>query len=263
MDELNSWKVLNAGSRDELVLAVDYASTGRRESGFPDLVPNLDPSHPVWETVQPPLGAEKGMSAQDYLDRWVGEVRRAGRPVKAVLGYCVGGVFAAGIAAEIARWQDRPPLVVVFDPSVPISSNLQLDFDNVLSHYGGILGAEQVRYAQDAARRAYAENDDFRWLGARYAEIFREVVGDAFEREGLEREHADELADTFLSFVAYLVAALPIDPRPVWADGIAISSSDPTENSKLLGSEIRVEVDHVDVLRSTDVAEAVSTLLND
>jgi hypothetical protein len=262
MDELESWKVLNAGSRADLVLAVDYSSTGRRESGFPDLAENLNQSWALWETTQPPLGAEATMSTQDYVDRWVDEARATGQPVRAVLGYCVGAVFAGAIAAEIARWQSTPPLLVIFDPSVPISSNLMLDFDNVLTHYAGILGADQVAYAQRAARRAYAEDDDFPWLGARYAEIFREVVAAAFDREGLDPEHAAELADTFLSFIGYLNAARPLDPKPWWAKGIAVSAVPPTEHARFAGREIKVDVPHVDILRSTEVAGTVSDLLD-
>jgi hypothetical protein len=262
MEKLESWKVLTAGSRPDLVLAVDYSSTGRRESGFPDLAEDLDRSYPLWETAQPPLGAEATMSAQDYIDRWVDEARATGRPVRAVLGYCVGSVFAGAIAAEIARWQPTPPLLVVFDPSVPISSNLMLDFDNVLTHYAGILGADQVAQAQESARGAYAANDDFQWLSARYAEIFREVVVTAFDREGLEPEHATELADTFLSFIGYLNAARPLDPKPWWANGIAVSAVPPTEHAQFAGRQINLDVPHVNILRGAEVARIVSDLLD-
>ncbi|MFH8683657.1 hypothetical protein [Streptomyces lydicus] len=257
----DGWKVLHDGGPGELVLAVDYASTGRRESSFFDIVPNLPADRTVWETTQPPLGQETEMGGAAYVARWMRAVTESGRHVRAVMGYCVGSVFAAALAEEIGRIQAEPPVVLMFDPSVPVSVNLRHDFCNVIDHYATILTEDEVRHCKAEAHRLFAEDDDFDRLGARYSRMFEEVVETAFIRSELDVELGRELSDTFVSFVRYLVAARQVDPSRVWARGTAVSSRDSTPAADLAGHEIQFHIDHLDILRDPGVGRAVTELL--
>src|SRR5438477_56086 len=60
-------------------------------------------------------GQEAGLTGADQAERWLDGIRASGLRVRALLGFCGGGVYAAVMADVIARWQDRPHLVL-FDP---------------------------------------------------------------------------------------------------------------------------------------------------
>ncbi|MGW1375087.1 hypothetical protein ACWD6P_12550 [Streptomyces sp. NPDC002446] len=257
----DAWKVLNDGGPGDLVLAVDYASTGRRESSFFDIVPHLPADQTVWETTQPELGRETEMGGPEYVARWLRPVKESGRRVRAVMGYCVGSVFAAALAEEIGRIQSEPPAVLMFDPSVPVSVNLRHDFCNVIDHYAAILTEDEVRHCKAEAHRLFDEDDDFDRLGKRYSRMFEEVVETAFVRSELDVELGRELSDTFVSFVRYLVAARQVDPSRVWSQGTAVSSRDSTPAADLAGHELQFDIDHLDILRDTGVGRAVTELL--
>ncbi|GAB3890688.1 hypothetical protein GCM10029964_062630 [Kibdelosporangium lantanae] len=86
-----SWRQLSDQGED-VVLCVDFTG-GRADAGFADLAakaPVAASFFHIGRTTPAPLAA--------HVERWVGEVRRAGRPVRGVLGFCAG----AGLATVIA-----------------------------------------------------------------------------------------------------------------------------------------------------------------
>src|SRR4051812_5598822 len=87
-----SWNVLNDGGTHDLILASDFPATGRSIGGFADLAAAMGANWWMWETSPPPLGAEQGMTGGDYTDRWLADISELGRPVRGVLGFCVGSV---------------------------------------------------------------------------------------------------------------------------------------------------------------------------
>ncbi|MEV5676426.1 hypothetical protein [Streptomyces sp. NPDC052179] len=259
MSRLTGWKVLNEGRGTDLVLAVDFATTGRSDSSFTDLVPRLDPHLAVWETRQPDTG--DGMSARDYIDLWVREAEDSGRTVRAVLGYCAGSVFAGEIAARVAGWQARPPRFVMFDPEVPSPAGLDRDFAAMMNQFASVLSADEVSAARQAAQTARAGAPDFAAFGAELVRIFREQAGAAFAREELDTELLEEFAAVFRSFVSYLDAARQIEPAAAWRTATAVSSRQPTEGALLAARTVEVPVDHVDILRSARTAEVVGEIV--
>lgn len=100
MTKLNGWKVLNEGQGGEVVLGVDFATTGRSDSSFSDLAPNLGHGLALWETRQPD-GASAG-SAEDFLGLWADGIAASGRTVRAVLA-------TARAASTPASWPPGSP----------------------------------------------------------------------------------------------------------------------------------------------------------
>ncbi|MEV6962275.1 hypothetical protein AB0M97_24400 [Streptomyces sp. NPDC051207] len=260
MTQLSGWKVLNPGGQDgDLVLAVDFATTGRSDSGFSDLVPRLDPAFAVWETRQPP-GAT-GRPAEDYLALWDGEAAGSGRTVRAVLGYCAGSVFAGELAARIAARQGEAPRLVLFEPEVPAPAGLYRDFAAMMNQFASVLSPDEVTAAQQEADAARADAADFGGYGDALVRIFKERAGAAFAREELDTELLDEFAAVFRSYVSYLDAARQIDPAATWRTGTAVSSRTPSGGAALAGRNVGVDVDHAEMLRDARVAEAVNEII--
>lgn len=258
--EPRSWKVLTSGSRRDLVLAVDFASTGRKASSFSELAPKLDPAIPFWETVQPPIGAS-ALTGADYVAWWLEDIQRSARRVDAVLGYCAGGVFASALVEGIRQVQGSAPKLVVFDPESPNAPALLRDFDNVVQHMATLLSPEEVTDAKAAARVAHAKQTNFEVMSAELVDIFRRAAGAAFARAGLDDELASELIDTFAAYVAYLAAGRQIDPVPGWATATAIGSTHQSSGVRHAAKLIRFEIQHDDILRDDDVARTVTGLL--
>ncbi|MFE0447509.1 MULTISPECIES: hypothetical protein [Streptomyces] len=260
MTQLSGWKVLAPG-RDggDLVLAVDFATTGRSDSAFSDLAPRLDPALAVWETRQP-AGAGP-LPAEEYLALWDGGAAADGRRVRAVLGYCAGSVFAGELAARVAARQDEAPQLVLFEPEVPAPAGLYRDFAAMMNQFASVLTADEVGAAQREAESARTDDVDFGAYGDVLVRIFMERAGAAFAREELDTELLDEFVAVFRSYVSYLGAARGLDPSATWRTGTAVSSRTPSEGAALAGRTVDIDVDHADMLRDARVAEAVGRII--
>ncbi|GGW43370.1 hypothetical protein [Streptomyces griseoloalbus] len=260
MTQLSGWKVLNPGrGGGGLVLAVDFATTGRSDSAFSDLAPRLDPALALWETRQPAGTARP--TAEDYLALWDGEAAADGRTVRAVLGYCAGSVFAGELAARIAARQGEAPHLVLFEPEVPAPAGLYRDFAAMMNQFASVLTADEVSAAQQEADAARRDAVDFGDYGGILERIFMERAGAAFTREELDTELLDEFVAVFRSYVSYLDAARRVDPAAAWRTGTAVSSRTPSAGAALAGRTVDVDVDHADMLRDGRVAEVVNGII--
>ncbi|MBP2328668.1 hypothetical protein JOF56_009053 [Kibdelosporangium banguiense] len=263
MTELHSWRVLNKGRSADVVLAADFNIAGRREAGFADLVPRLDPGLAVWETDPPRVGDDFTLSGNDYVDRWATAVRTTGRPVRAVLGFCAGSVFAAELAGRIEGWQGDPVPLILVDPEVPVARTVQEQFHLAVDHMLTVLTPQERVATQEAARRALAEDPDLAVFGPRLMKIFRESGQLAFDRVGLNPAGQEEMFTTVSSFISFVVAAAQLDPVPGWAKATAVTSA--TEGSGT-GAEhaarrLPFDVEHINLLRHEGVAAAIAGLL--
>ncbi len=246
-----SWHVLAQGPGRDVVLAVDFNSTGRTTAAFRDLVGLLDPPLTVWETAAPPVT----VTPDAYVDWWLAEVRRSGRQVNAVVGYCAGAVLAARIAAELAV-----PRLVLFDPELPNSTGLYRDFHAAGDSMAAMMMPGELDRYHAAADRVRAERgDDLIAVGRELGEVFTATMGGIAERIGLDNEVRDELAGVFGTLVRYLTAATLYDPEPRWARATAIRSAG--GRAVDVGHDVVLDVGHDDLLRHTGTARALSDLL--
>ena len=264
MTKKNSWQRLRRGSGgDALTLTVDFTSTGRTQACFRDLVPLLSVPGEIWETVAPANGAEDGMSGTDYVERWVRGVRKRERTVSTVIGYCAGAVFAAPLAARLGELQGQAPTLVLLDPELPNIVGLYRDFHTAANALTAILSPEEItRFHADGqeVQQRYGF-EDLSLIGPALAGIFRDATSVAGERLGLDEDIRAELSGSFASFVGYLRAATEIDPIPLWTEAVAITSAHSTQRELDFAENIRLNVDHDQMLRHPDVAAAVSRLL--
>lgn len=256
---LRSWQpVTEVGGG--LVLAVDFGHTQRAQSGFQDLAARLTPTRTVWETVQPPA-SPGGPAREDYRAWWTGGLRDNTRPVDAVLGYCIGAVFAAEVLSQVAVRQDKPPLLILFDPEIPTRPSLLRDFNNAIEQLSPMLPSEEPGKLRDAARSAMDGCADFREFGVALKEIFGAGVTAAFDGIPVGPRFTAELIGSFSSFIHYAMAAYRDAVPESWATATAITSRDGQDSADLSCRRIRFDIGQADVLRDTEVARAVSGVL--
>jgi hypothetical protein len=272
MTRLRTWNVLaqGDGERSEVILAADFFATGRPEASFTDLAPRLASPHAIWETVPPPVGTEDDMTGTDYVERWLAEIEQQRPRVRACFGYCAGSNYAVTLASRIARWQDSPPAVILFDPEHVTPLGMYGQFHKTIGNMSAVLTEDEIARAQKLGWEAQQRQSDLRLLGRELKGVFRSEAGPAFGRLGIDDTRQEEFAATFGSFLAFLAAAVQIDPPPSWVTGTAISSASPNnglnlipddERAAMVAREFRFDLVHADLLRDPDVAATVDELL--
>lgn len=264
-------KATRTGRRTGIVVAADYTAQGRLTATFAELIGRLESGYTFWETLPPPYGEEIGMTGAQHNDRWIRDLRESGQPVRAVLGFCAGAVFAASIAESIAQWQAEPVPVILFDPEMPDRQSVYEQYTKIIS--GSLATAmtpEDIEAAREAGRQASSAATSLEDLAVRLGAAFREVCGPAMARTKLLADRSALFVDIFASSQCYLAAATDIDPEPVWSRATVISSTTqergfnrftPERRATAAAREIRAGMPHPDLLRSPEVAKAVDELL--
>ena len=269
------WNILGQGESGELVLAVDFPATGRLQADFDALAPRLTAGHEFWRTAVNPTGRLSGVTSEEYIRPWLEEVRASGLPVRAVMGFCVGSVYAAVIAEAIAQWQDRAPDIILYDPELTHPETVYWQFYMVVESLSQMLDADEAEQLREAGRTALARLTDPVELAETLLGHFRDAVAVACERSGLGEEFVEELVEMFSAFMSYLAIADQADPLPLWARATALQSAS-TDNGlnrvrdkilqrqdRLVAEEIVFEaVEHAELLRSDEVAKATTELLS-
>ncbi|HEY3872303.1 MAG TPA: hypothetical protein VGM10_28330 [Actinocrinis sp.] len=259
----SSWNIIREGSRGVL-LAVDFSRTARPEAGFEEFSSLLDPQWGVWLTRQPDAAPSTVPGGKDYLAAWTREVEDSGITVGAVLGYCVGSVFAARIGEYAERDGTRPPVVLV-DPEPPTRRSLIKDFTRATSQFSSLFSAPEQEERHRTVQRWADECEVFRAFGAALDAEFRSAAEQAFIRAGVAEatraEYTEELGMRFASLISYNVAAFETDAEPEWSDQVVVRSSGPESWPTPDTRQVRFDVSHSDILRTETVADFVASLL--
>ncbi|MER7656676.1 hypothetical protein [Streptomyces albidoflavus] len=255
----NSWRRIGEGDPARTVLAVDFDSTGRPEADFRRLAARLTPGREIWQTTQPVEAEHELLSAADYLSRWR-RLPEGPRRIDTVMGYCVGAVFAAALADEIAEAQGERPALLLLDPEPVERQSLYRDFRKTVDTLTVV--PEQERSAAIAeVVRVTADDDDFTGLAAQVVKAYETVAGTAFDLLGFEEETSEDLLGLFRSYVSYLHAARQLDPEPGWATALALTSADGGPGAVHARAVRRFPADTAALLDTPDVAEAVHRFL--
>jgi hypothetical protein len=179
-----------------------------------------------------------------------------------VLGYCVGSVFAAAIASEIALRQDRAPLLVFFDPEPPTRGRLLRDFDTAIDQLAPMLADQEQLRLHDAAGLALDASSDFSGFCSALVEAFRAGVTSAFAGLAVGPKLTAELMGSFSSYISYVSAAYQPALPESWPTATAIISRTPRDWVELPSEQVRFDVDSAGLLRDAGVARTVSRVLN-
>ncbi|MER6301350.1 hypothetical protein ABT247_17535 [Kitasatospora sp. NPDC001539] len=256
-----AWRRIGGGEGGRTVLAVDYDATGRPEASFDQLA-----AHPalaglsLWHAVQPETGPGATARAEDYLRAWQRPPATDG-PVEAVLGYCVGGVFAGELADRLAEQQGFRPRVLLFDPEPVDDGSVLRDFLKTLDTMTILSTAERAEHRARAEAAHAAAGADFAAAAAGITAVYEAAAGEAFERLGLDEEESEDLLDLFRAYVRYLTAARDLSPEPGWATATALTSAGSSPGAPHAREELGFETTTAALLEDDGVARAVARLL--
>ncbi|ASW55693.1 hypothetical protein [Plantactinospora sp. KBS50] len=260
---------------ERIILAVDFDATGRPEARFSDLAARLKVDCAFWETTPPGLDVERTASGPAYIEHWWAAFQRRPRPVAAVMGFCGGAVYAAALSERVAAWQGSEPQLLLFDPEIAVPQTLVWQFHKIVGYLAGVLPAEDIQRAQQAAQDLYDGDASMVEMCEALVTLTLEMGDVAFAQAGLGKPLRDELMGTFCSFLRYLTAAAELDPLPRWRIATAFQSvtelsglhavrtSGIGGDGPLVGREIAVDDEHAKLLANDEVAAAVAGLLTD
>ena len=269
MTKPEAFNVLRTSDSGELIVVADYAATGRQAANFHDLAKLLDAGHTIWETTPAPWGQETGMTGQDQAERWLRGIRESGLKVRALLGFCGGGVYAGVMAEQIADWQERPRLLL-FDPGFAESWMLTDHVEGFYRRLAKAFSEEQVAGARLRIADEAAAASDAVDLAGRLGRLFHEELRPAIVRAGWSEKAAEESAGLVTGYLHWLAGAVDLDPRPGWARAAVLNSSNPDiglhiipepERSVMFGELRFFDVVHADLLRTAEVARQADELL--
>jgi hypothetical protein len=247
----------------DVVLCLDFPG-GRAAAGFAELAAGTPVDLCFLHIGQPgydqAAGAAGRLDAQ--VDKWVREVQRAGRPVRAVLGYCAGAALATGVADAIgASGLARPPGVLLFDAAAVTSATLCDQFVSAVESSSAHLAAAEL----DDARRwseelLDAHPDDLPRVAIGLTDRYNRLMAGVADRLSLDQFFRQELTSGFAAYMTYLLLAGQgrLDLR----DGtpLFLSSRDyelPVEPARSRS----LDVDRDQLLRDTEVLKLVADLL--
>ncbi|MBO1419455.1 hypothetical protein [Streptomyces sp. FH025] len=274
MPNENAWSVITAPTSKSLILGVDFPAAGRREAGFEDLAEKMGPAwagHGFLQTTPPPVRLADRPAGDYYTDFWLRDGDWDAYEVVAVLGYCVGGVYAGEIAERLAQRQGTAPKVILFDAQVTDLQLLESEIHKMIGLAGPVFTADEAEHARKrAAEIVGTPSIGLLDAAVEIVGLYREMASIAFQRIGLAEARRDEVVRLFESYMTWLSAASQIDPSRAWGGSLSITSSDYAElerggaatvvnATKSLGRRIELEIGHVDLLRDPST---VRTLLD-
>lgn len=266
MPDANSWNVISDADSDQVILGFDFSSSGRPEAGISDLATVGEgwDRYRFLQCVPPDIGVGGRPSADAYTGQWIEDLQNARWQVAAVLGFCVGGVFAARIADAVSAYQ-APPRLILFDPHIPDCGLFRNEGYKVFNQIKPLLSDDTFGHVKERidglTESAPADMAD---IGIALVELYREIGSSAFARLGLAQARQDELIKFVDLYMSWISAATRIDPVPLWKRAPAIVSADYVAGLEYDSSSkaacaavartIPVEVNHKDLLRSESAA---------
>ena len=270
MADPQAFNVLRRADNDELVVMADFAATGRSAASFHDLVARLTVGYHIWETAPAPYGSERGMTGLDQAQRWLSGIRDSGLRVRALLGFCGGGVYAGVLADEIGRWQETPRLLL-FDPGFAERRMLVEHIENFYRRLASSFTPDQLAQAQDRLHAADRAAADPLELAGFLGDLAHAVLEPAIVRAGWSPEASAQTANLVTGYLHWLAGAVALDPRAAWSAATAVNSATPDvglnampadERASVVAKAIYFPVPHADLLRTGDVAATVDELLS-
>jgi hypothetical protein len=271
MPTSNHWDVIFNSGSPHTVLGIDFSGMKRREASFTELALRIGSGYRFLQARPVTVRPGRRPCSYEYIVSWVEGARQDGNPTRAVLGHCVGGIYAAIAAECISQWQLEPDIILL-DPQFASTEFLSHELHKEISATRSLMSEDEIEYA----RKIASEISDFKSRDmvqiATYAvESYLEVITPAFERAGLGDACGSKLNEHFVSYMAWLSAAAELDPSRALKKSTVIMSRDYAElpgrilsdddADSLAGRWIVCDVSHADLLRSDSVAKEVLDVL--
>jgi dienelactone hydrolase len=251
------WTRVSDGPARDLVLAVDFDVTGRREATFRDLARLLPADIDLWQTASPPRRSSAQHGAEEYLTWWQELPRPGGASVRAVLGYCAGSMFAAALADHIQARHGRRPAVVLFNPGEPSAETVSRDVSDMIMSMAGLDERQRAALLRGAEEVRTSRRADFTLLSKDFAALYRDACAAALRRFDIDPAEGEELPQLFESYLDYLVAARQVPRTAAWNSALALNSRD-HHGARFTGTELTFDTGRAELLRTPDVAAATA-----
>lgn len=271
MPDVSSWSVISEVGSNRVILGIDFPAAGRAEGSLADLAARIGPGYGFLQVVPPRVSPDQRISVGEYTQHWLGEAQRSGWQVAAVIGYCLGSVYAAPIAESISGWQDPPPQIILFDPLYADLKLLALEANKIVGQFGPLLSQDEVALAAkrigELTGQGSGESAGVADATVALVDFFREIGAAAFGRLGLNESRQHEMLQLFESYMSWIAVAAQINPIQSWMRSTAVMSLDYVRQadgeadeqmwSSLFGQQATLDVGHGDLLRSEAAAETV------
>jgi hypothetical protein len=266
------WDVVFGADSHRTVLCVSFPNERHHAASFVELAEKVGPGYKFLYAKLPENGPGERFSSYAYTGPWLDSIKQYELPVLAVMGYCVGSVYAAAIAEGISQWQQRAPELILFDPQLASMNALNHAFLREIDATSPLLSDDEIERARKIVTDAAGMGDEVIASAAKMIEIYLEIITVAFERAGLGCARGNNLMAPFESYIAWMAAATQIDVSGAWRNSTAIISSDYAElpymesSSKgiceLVGRSIPFDVTNSDLLRSDSIARVILEFLH-
>lgn len=261
-----NWSRIRAGDASGVVLAVDFYGTARQEATFRHLCDLLPDPVEVWHAVPPTSDCNwSTATGAGHLRWWTDglDTVLAGRPVRALVGYCAGSVFASALADTLTTREGHRPQVVLFNPGAPDIATLTRDFHGLIDGMEILTNEERAGLLDEMAaiRQAYAPNELIP-VADRYAALYRKGCDLLCERLGVDASFGAEMAAVLHSYLAYLTAARDVQPAPQWRTATSFTSRE-HRGADFTDTKHSFDLARADLLNSPQVAAALAALLRE
>jgi hypothetical protein len=239
---------------------MDFAG-GRVDAGFVDLARKAPIDASFFHIGRMPTGSDTALPLAAHAERWAGEVRRAGRPLRGVLGYCAGAGLATAITDALADAGTTPPPVLLFDAVTVTGSTLCDQFMAAVESSAEHLTADEIddarRLAEDLTARS--EQDDLPRAAGLLVDRYHRLMTRLAETLRLG-PFLDELVGDFAAYMSYLLIAGggTLDLR--CGTPLFLSSKDHELDFEPV-SHMPFRTSRSDLLRDAEVAKVVADLL--
>lgn len=271
MNSSGSWRRISQGDPHGKILAVDFDTSARPEAGFKQLAARLVPHREIWLTTQPDAADRELLPAAEYLRHWQDQPGEPGGQVTVIMGYCVGGVFAAALADRIGHQQGSRPALLLFDPEPVVIASLHRDFATAVSAMSILAEQERADWIAEAGAACAADDraasdipastSAFDTAARQVIKLYEAAAGRAFDQLGLDPETSEDLLAVYRSYVSYLSAAQQLDPAGGWAEAAALTSANSSPGARCAAAEQCFGVSTAELLDTGDVAAAASRFL--
>lgn len=269
MQSENRWHVIANEKASKVILGVDFPAEGRREASFKDLMGKMGPAwsgYKLIQTVPPSARLDERLSCDTYIQHWTPDGQWDPGDVAAVMGYCIGSVYAAPVAETVRRLGGSAVKVILFDPQPMETKLLATEMYKNITLAGSTLSDEEAASARKETDEIVAAHlNDLPKGAMAIMDLFRRISSLACGRIGLNDARREEINQIFESYMAWLSAAAQINPGAVWKDSVAIMSTDyqtlaAEKNTAIISTmeiidqKFQVDVAHADLMRAEPTA---------